>query len=92
MPKRNQKEFRIEKVIKTKGDKLYVERRGYNNSFNGLIDKKKQGSIKRHVFIHQIFTRRTDSVKLKSDIDKLDIDKIKNVPSGSSSLKVKQMN
>ena len=46
----------------------------------------------RHVFIHQIFTRRTDSVKLKSDIDKLDIDKIQNVPSGSSSLKVKQMN
>ena len=46
----------------------------------------------RHVFIHLIFTRRTDSVKLKSDIDKLDIDKIKNVPSGSSSLKVKQMN
>ena len=41
----------------------------------------------RHVFIHQIFTTKTDSVKLKSDVDRLDIDKIKNVPSGSSSLK-----
>ena len=55
MQKRNQKEFRIEKVIKTKGDKLYVERRGYNNSFNGLIDKKKQGSIKRQYKIVNIF-------------------------------------
>ena len=32
--KRNQKEFRVEKVIKTKGDKLYVKLKGYNNSFN----------------------------------------------------------
>ena len=55
MQKGNQKEFRIEKVVKTKGDKLYVERRGYNNSFNGLIDKKKQGSIKRQYKIVNIF-------------------------------------
>ena len=32
--KTNQKEFRIEKVIKRKGDKLYVKWKGYNNSFN----------------------------------------------------------
>ena len=36
----NQKEFRIEKVMKIKGDKLYVKRKGYNNSFNSWIDKK----------------------------------------------------
>ena len=30
----NQKEFRIEKVTKRKGDKLYVNWKGYNNSFN----------------------------------------------------------
>ena len=36
----NQKEFRIEKVIKTKGDKLYVKWKGYDNSFNSWIDKK----------------------------------------------------
>ena len=29
-----QKEFRIEKVIKRKDDKLYVKWKGYNNSFN----------------------------------------------------------
>ena len=32
--KTNQKEFRIEKVIKKKGDKLYVKWKGYDNSFN----------------------------------------------------------
>ena len=35
-----EKEFRIEKVIKRKGDKLYVKWKGYNNSFNSWIDKK----------------------------------------------------
>ena len=33
-------EFRIEKVIKGKGDKLYVNWKGYNNSFNSWINKK----------------------------------------------------
>ena len=33
-------EFRIEKVIKRKGDKLYVKWKGYDNSFNSWIDKK----------------------------------------------------
>ena len=36
----NQKEFRIEKVIKRKGNKLYVKWKGCNNSFNSWIDKK----------------------------------------------------
>ena len=34
----NQQEFRIEKVIKRKGDKLYVKWKGYDNSFNSWID------------------------------------------------------
>ena len=38
--KTNQKEFRIEEVIKRKGDKLHVKWKGYNNSFNKWIDKK----------------------------------------------------
>ena len=38
--KTNQQEFRIEKVIKRKGDKLYVKWKGYDNSFNSWIDKK----------------------------------------------------
>ena len=36
----NQQEFKIEKVIKKKGDKLYVKWKGYNSSFNSWIDKK----------------------------------------------------
>ena len=40
LQKTNQEEFRIEKVIKRKGDKLYVKWKGYDNSFNGWIDKK----------------------------------------------------
>ena len=38
--KANQQEFRIEKVIKKKGNKVYVKLKGYNNSFNSWIDKK----------------------------------------------------
>ena len=34
-----EKEFRIEKVIRRKGDKLYVKWKGYDNSFNSWIDK-----------------------------------------------------
>ena len=40
LQKTNQKEFRIEKVIKKKGNKLNVKWKGYNNSFNSWIDKK----------------------------------------------------
>ena len=34
----NQKLFRIEKVIKRKGNKLYIKWKEYNNSFNSWID------------------------------------------------------
>ena len=40
LQKTNQKEFRIKKVIKNKGKKLYIKWKGYNNSFNSWIDKK----------------------------------------------------
>ena len=40
MEKPNQKELTIEKVVKRKGDKLYVKWKGYNNSLNSWIDKK----------------------------------------------------
>ena len=40
LQKIDQEEFRIEKVIKKKGDKLYVKWKGYDNSFNSWIDKK----------------------------------------------------
>ena len=37
--KTNQKEFRNEELIKSKGDKLCVKK-GYDRSFNSLMDKK----------------------------------------------------
>ena len=40
LQKIDQKEFRIEKVLKRKGDISYVKWKGYDNSFNGWIDKK----------------------------------------------------
>ena len=40
LQKVNQQEFRIKKVIKKKGYKLYVKWKGCNNSFNSWIDKK----------------------------------------------------
>ena len=38
--KTNQKEFRIEKVIKRKGDKIYVKWKGYHILFNNWIKKR----------------------------------------------------
>ena len=40
LKKINQKEFRAEKVIKRKDDKLYVKWKGYDNSINSWINKK----------------------------------------------------
>ena len=40
LQKENRKEFRIEKVLKRKGDKLYVKWKKNNNLFNSWIDKK----------------------------------------------------
>ena len=40
LQKNNQQEFKTEKVIKSKGYKLYVNWKGYDSSFNSWIDKK----------------------------------------------------
>ena len=40
LQKTDQKEFRMEKGLKKKGNKLYVKWKGYDNSFNNWIDKK----------------------------------------------------
>ena len=45
LQKTNQEEFRIEKVIKRKGDEIYVKWKGYDNSFNSWIVKKDLVSI-----------------------------------------------
>ena len=36
LQKANQKEFKVEKVIKRKGDKIYVKWKGYNSFFQKL--------------------------------------------------------
>ena len=43
--KANQEEFRTEKVITRKDNKLYVTWKGYDNSLNSWIDKKDRVSI-----------------------------------------------
>ena len=40
LQKTNQKEIRVQKVIKRKGDKLYVKWKGCNKYFKSWIDKK----------------------------------------------------
>ena len=49
---KNQTEFRIENVIKRKGDKLYVKWKGYVNSFNSGI-----------VIFHNLMTRKIKKKK-----------------------------
>ena len=40
LQKTKQKEFSVEKVIRRKGEKLYVKWKGYDSSFNSWVDKK----------------------------------------------------
>ena len=54
LQKTNQEEFRIEKVIKKTGNKLYVKWKEYDNSFNTCIDKKRL-SINESIFSKLIY-------------------------------------
>ena len=40
LQKTNQEKFRIEKMLKRKGNKLYIKRKGYDTSFNSWINEK----------------------------------------------------
>ena len=40
LQKTSQKEFKIEKLLKRKGDKLYVKWKWYDNRFNSWINNK----------------------------------------------------
>ena len=40
LQKPNQKEFRVEKVIKRKGNKPYAKWKSYDSSLNSSIEKK----------------------------------------------------
>ena len=99
----NQQEFRIEKVIKRKDDKLCVKWKGYDNSFNSWIDKKdlkividKKVDLSNYATKTDIkniahidtssFALRTNLSSLKTEVDKLDIDKLVSVPVNLSKL------
>ena len=60
LQKKHQKKFRVEKVIKWKGNKLYLKWKGYNSSFNSWIDKK--DSINEWIISRpKIFRRKSES-------------------------------
>ena len=125
--KTNQQEFRIEKVLKRKGDKLYVKWKDYDNLFNSWIDKKDllrfywlqfhcikmsqyfpkpykpfggcinvkfdlsnyaiKVDIKNILHVDtSSFVLKTNLAGLKTEVDKLDIDKLVPVPVDLSKL------
>ena len=67
LQKTSQERFKVEKVIKRKVDKLYVKWKGYDNSFNSWIDKKRP-----HIKMSQYFPKRFrsfgESINVKVDL------------------------
>ena len=91
-----QNKFRIDKIIKRKGDKLYVKWKGYNISFNinGDINVKVDLSnyatktdVKNitHI-VTSSFALKVNLANLKAEVDKLDVDKLATVPIDLSKL------
>ena len=83
--KTNQKEFRIEKIIKRKGDELYVKLKGYNKSFNSWINKKI--SLYKMSYISEPYTRSKSKIIVKlgfsSYAAKSDLKKVTGVDTSS---------
>ena len=63
MQKINQKEFRVEKVIKRKGNKLYVTWKDDHSSFNNWIDKK---DVTKMI---ELFPESNSSGRVKIELD-----------------------
>ena len=119
----NQEEFRTEKVIRRKGDKLYVKWKGYDNSFNSWIDEGNlvQRKYKRNIKLSYYlayrsssnnikvklglvnyatktdlknithadvgsFASKTNLAALKTELDKIDADKLKTTPTDLAKL------
>ena len=106
LQKSSQGKCRIEKILKRKGDKLYVKWKGYDNRYNSWINKRDFRSFGRNInakvdlsnyatktdlknVTHvdtSSFALKTSLVSLKTEIDKLDIDKLVPVPVDLSKL------
>ena len=105
MQKSNQNEFRIEKVIKRKSDKIYVKWKGYDNlfdswisqyfpkafrNFGGNINVKVNPSShasKANIKNISHVALKTNLASLKTEVHKLDIDKLLPVPVELSKLR-----
>ena len=64
LQKTNQKEFRIEKIIKRKGNKLYGKWKGCDNSFNSWIDKKRSYKMSKYFLSYN-----NSSENIKAELD-----------------------
>ena len=67
LQKRIAKEFRIEKVLRRKGNKLYVKWKGYDNSFNSWIDKK-QHCIKTSQHFPKLYKAFGENITVELDL------------------------
>ena len=93
------KNFRIEKVLRKKGDKSYVKWKDYDNSFDSWIDKKDLVGLY-HIKMNQYFPkpfrsfRRNINVKvdLSNYATKADIKNISHVGTSSFALKTNLAN
>ena len=98
LKKSNEKEFRTEKVIKRKGDKLYVKWKGYDDSFNSWIDKKDlvQYCIKMSQYFPKPYEAFCGDINVKVNLSnyatKADIKNISHVDTLSFALKTNLAN
>ena len=88
LQKTSQEEFRIEKVIKRKGDKMFVKWKGYDNSFNSWIDKKRSYKMSQYF---PPYNNSNENIKVELDLSnyatKKDIKDITRVDTSSYALK-----
>ena len=81
-----QEKFRVEKVMKRKADKLYVKWKGYDNSLNinvniDLSNYETKTDLKNVTHSDtSSFSLKTNLTSLKTEVHKLDIDKLVPVP------------
>ena len=92
----SQKEFRIEKVLKRKGNKLYVKWKGYDNRLNSWIDKKDLLLKMSQYFPKPFNSHFGDSIKTKIDLSnyatKADVKDISHVDTSGFALKTSLAN